>query len=129
MRPYLLALALCTAAVPALAAGPEAMSCADFAKLDEAGQMAAMAPGSGDAGGMMASSGDAGGMMASSGDAAGTMAGRRWRHGGGGRLRGASGDDHRRGDGGDALTAARRSPACVPARSLLSSPGHQGRTG
>ena len=51
MRPYLLALALCTAAVPALAAGPEAMSCADFAKLDEAGQMAAMAPGSGDAGG------------------------------------------------------------------------------
>ena len=75
MRPYLLALALCTAAVPALAAGPEAMSCADFAKIDEAGQMAAMAPGSGDAGGMMASSGDAGGMMASSGDAAGTMAG------------------------------------------------------
>lgn len=83
MRGYLLALATCVAAAPALADGPQSLPCADFAKLDAAGQAAAMAEGetggmmgsSGDAGGMMGSSGDAGGMMASSGDAGGMMAG------------------------------------------------------
>lgn len=65
MRPCLLALALCATGVPAFAAGPEAMSCADFARLDAAGKAATMASGStGEAGGMMASSEDAGGMMA-----------------------------------------------------------------
>jgi hypothetical protein len=69
MHRVLLAFALSAAAVPALAMGPEAMSCADFTSLDDAGRMAAMAPAEG---GMMAS-GDAGGMMASD-DAGGMMA-------------------------------------------------------
>ena len=76
-----LALVLGLAAAPALAAGADTLSCADFTKMDEAAQMAAMAPeeggmmaSGGDAGGMMASGGDAGGMMASGGDAGGMMA-------------------------------------------------------
>lgn len=74
MRPFLLALAVSGIALPSFAMEAATMPCADFVKLDEAGQMAAMAP-DGDAGGMMASSGDAGGMMASSGDAGGMMGG------------------------------------------------------
>ena len=66
-----LALALALAAAPAFAMGPDTMSCADYVAMDEAGQMAAMAPAEG---GMMASDGDAGGMMASGGDAGGMMA-------------------------------------------------------
>ena len=81
-----LALALALAAAPAFAMGPDTMSCADFVAMDEAGQMAAMAPAEGGMmapeggmmapaeGGMMASDGDAGGMMASGGDAGGMMA-------------------------------------------------------
>lgn len=67
MSRILLALALSAAALPALAAGPDMVSCADFANLDDAGKAEAVAPTSG---GMMASGGD--GMMAS--DAEGAMA-------------------------------------------------------
>jgi hypothetical protein len=62
-----LALFLSAAALPAFAEGAEAMTCADYAALDEPGRMEAL----GAEGGMM-SSDDAGGMMASS-DAAGAM--------------------------------------------------------
>ncbi len=60
MSRILLALLLSAAALPALAAGPDMVSCADFANLDAAGKAQAVAPASG---GMMTSGGE--GMMAS----------------------------------------------------------------
>ncbi len=82
MNRFLLALALTAgAAFPAFSMTAETMSCHDFSMMDEAGQMAAMAPAEGamaapaegamaaPAEGAMATTGDdAGGMMASDDD-------------------------------------------------------------
>ena len=57
MRRILLALAVSASGLPALAAGPDSVSCADFVGLDDAGKAEVIAP---PADGMMA----AGGMMA-----------------------------------------------------------------
>jgi len=73
---FLLAAALCAPAIPAVAMTADTMSCADFAKMDDADRMAAMEPAEG---GMMAqgtgtmAAGDSSGTMAAGGDSSGGM--------------------------------------------------------